>query len=262
MWREQGAVREGDWKLIYHPFQMELFNLREDIGETKNLYRAQTEIAKSLKQSHEDWVYGNRYTPSYLSPKVKENIQPQPEGDVLEITAIQTKRINDSKHGQFITFALGAGKEGTDDATPGDRIEYDICVAEDGMADGFFYTPSQGWSPKFTKETGFDQFGRLQSDGPAPKGGKGVWEHRVVGIGNIAPLRMPFNMVCLASKETGKYHFYLDNVVLRKSDGTILDMWKDGSDTFRGWKTHLRPPEHQHESIQQITLKTIPLEQL
>ena len=39
----RGAVRAGDWKLIefFEDDRVELYNLREDIGETKNLATAQ-----------------------------------------------------------------------------------------------------------------------------------------------------------------------------------------------------------------------------
>jgi hypothetical protein len=63
----------------------------------------------------------------------------------------------------------------------------DAASCSRGCADQVFLYALTRWNPKFTKETGFDQFGRLQSDGPAPQGAKGVWEHRVVSIGNVAP---------------------------------------------------------------------------
>lgn len=260
MWREEGALRQGDWKYIYHPFNRQLYKLDEDIGESKNLVDDYPEKAESMKQAHIDWLHSNHYNPSYIAPKVEEEIEAKPDGDVLEIHAKQTKPIKNRERGQIIIFALGAGRDGMPDTTPGDVIEYDICVAEDSLESGFFYTPSEGWIPKFNKSTGFDQYGRFQGDGPAPKGGKGVWEHRVIGIGNIAPLRMPFNMVCLASKQAGTHHFYLDNVVLKKSDGRVIKMWTKGSDTFHGWDKNLLPPKH--TVIRDIQLNTIPLEKI
>lgn len=52
------AVRCGDWKLHYakggfgggHEDQQELYNLREDIGETQNLYEAHPEIVARLEE--------------------------------------------------------------------------------------------------------------------------------------------------------------------------------------------------------------------
>ena len=45
-----GAIRKGDWKLIYHHVnrKIELFNLKEDISEQNDLVHEETEKAKAL----------------------------------------------------------------------------------------------------------------------------------------------------------------------------------------------------------------------
>ena len=45
------AARKGDWKLVYslHTGTGELYNLKEDIGETKNLASIYPEKLKSLE---------------------------------------------------------------------------------------------------------------------------------------------------------------------------------------------------------------------
>ncbi len=52
-----GAVRDGDWKLIewYEDGRTELFNLREDPGETKDLAAAQPARAKELRARLAAW---------------------------------------------------------------------------------------------------------------------------------------------------------------------------------------------------------------
>jgi arylsulfatase A-like enzyme len=52
-----GAVRSGDWKLIewYEDGKVELFNLREDIGETKDLSSQMPERASAMKKMLDDW---------------------------------------------------------------------------------------------------------------------------------------------------------------------------------------------------------------
>ncbi len=52
-----GAIREGDWKLIewYEDGQLELFNLREDIGEKRNLAATQPDRAKALHAKLAAW---------------------------------------------------------------------------------------------------------------------------------------------------------------------------------------------------------------
>jgi arylsulfatase A-like enzyme len=52
-----GAVRDGDWKLIewYEDGQLELFNLRQDIGEQKNLAGENPGKAKELQELLAGW---------------------------------------------------------------------------------------------------------------------------------------------------------------------------------------------------------------
>ena len=52
-----GAVRAGDWKLIefYEDLRVELYILRDDIGEKNNLAAKQPEKAAELRQRLHDW---------------------------------------------------------------------------------------------------------------------------------------------------------------------------------------------------------------
>ena len=60
---------------------------------------------------------------------------------------------------------------------------------------------------------------------------KGVWLRRAAGIGNMCPRGMPVSYVALQSPKAGKARFYLDNVVVRRSDGTIRNVvWASRED--------------------------------
>jgi arylsulfatase A len=52
--RTQRAVRSGDWKLVLDGRAM-LFNLREDIGERRNVIGEQTAVARALMKKLDDW---------------------------------------------------------------------------------------------------------------------------------------------------------------------------------------------------------------
>jgi uncharacterized sulfatase len=51
------AIRAGDWKLIhyYEDNRMELFNLKTDPAETKNLAATQSAKAKALREKLDAW---------------------------------------------------------------------------------------------------------------------------------------------------------------------------------------------------------------
>ena len=55
--RPSGSVRAGDWKLIefYEDMRVELYNLKEDIGETRDLSKASPEKAAELREKLHRW---------------------------------------------------------------------------------------------------------------------------------------------------------------------------------------------------------------
>jgi arylsulfatase A len=56
--RPAGAVRDGDWKFItyYDTGETQLFNLKDDVAETKNLAAQETAVVARLKKLHEEWL--------------------------------------------------------------------------------------------------------------------------------------------------------------------------------------------------------------
>lgn len=262
VWEQEGVVRNGRWKLIYNLGNMRLFDLDEDPGETSNLADEKPEILERLKKIHEAWLADVRCAPNYAVPQIEREVMAAPEGEVLEFYAEQTDAVPGPHAGLKFIFALGYGDEYRDAPSPGDVIEYDICVAEDGRLDGFFYTPSSGWNPAYLRHTGYDQFGRLQASGPGPRGGRGVWERRVLGAGNNCPNRVPFNMMILGNKTPGTYHFYLDNLVVRKADGRVITMWKGASDSFKRWHEPPFMMTPDHKAFRNLRVEAIPLDRI
>jgi arylsulfatase A-like enzyme len=61
-WRfgEQMAARKGDWKMVrYDNTGIHLYNLKDDIGESKNLAAAQPEILRDIQAAWNEWNRGN-----------------------------------------------------------------------------------------------------------------------------------------------------------------------------------------------------------
>ncbi len=52
-----GAIRQGDWKLIefYEDMHVELYNLRDDVGETRNLAATKPELVVKLRKRLHSW---------------------------------------------------------------------------------------------------------------------------------------------------------------------------------------------------------------
>jgi arylsulfatase A-like enzyme len=73
-----GAVRDGDWKLIewYEDSRLELYNLKEDLRETKNLAATMPEKARELQKMLADW----RRSVGAQMPARKEPTRPGGKG--------------------------------------------------------------------------------------------------------------------------------------------------------------------------------------
>jgi len=73
-----GAIRQGDWKLIeyFEDGRLELYNLRDDLGEQKDLATAMPEKARELQKMLADW----RRSVGAQMPARKEQTRPGGKG--------------------------------------------------------------------------------------------------------------------------------------------------------------------------------------
>ena len=141
-----------------------------------------------------------------------------------------------------------------------DYIEYDLAVAPGSPLKGFYYSPFKGNDSKqirldFKRGEGFDQFGREQVSGPEPKGGAGVWEHRIIGLSSYGPGILPGHGIVFKGGKPGNYKIYLDNLRIRHGDGTTTPIWTTGKDT------HYRPIADS-EFYTNIRVRSVPASQV
>ncbi len=236
MWLDHGTVRTKKWKLFYSESRnrVELYDVEKDVEETTNLASAEPEVCEALIKSYCDWIKENNYAMTYITmdPGNISHPDPAPEGEILEVNATQTEAIkNPDGNGVFIRFSNGTGWDEEYDAFvhAGDRVEFDIYVCEDSdIVKGCTYIPGNGWNPFYHSGNGLNQDGVPLVNVELPKG---VWTRQVVGIGNYSPGIIPVNLIALQSRTPGKYHYYMDNIVIRKKDGGIRSViWKSKSD--------------------------------
>jgi arylsulfatase A-like enzyme len=233
---KKGGIRAGTWKLHYNEIPgnkiLELYDLQNDVGESSNVGSANPLVRDSLVSLYRSWYDEHNWAFSYL-PIRRENLlstDPAPEGDILRVEAWQDTPIsNGDSRGVFVRFARPNTTEFVNNVESGDRIEFDIYVHEDSETDrGIFFTPGRGWNPYFNSGNGVTQDSLLLADISWPRG---KWLRKVIGIGNNASLGIPVCYIALRSPEPGYTHFYLDNVVLRKNDGSIRSViWQDRDD--------------------------------
>ena len=55
-WQHGKAVRDGNWKLVAYKGEWELYNLKNDPVEEKNLVQEEPEKAEDLKKLYAEWA--------------------------------------------------------------------------------------------------------------------------------------------------------------------------------------------------------------
>ena len=229
-WHNEDAIRTADWRMHRFFDHVELYDIRADIAETKNLAAAQPDVVKSLTAQMNAWAESLGAALSHQPVPAKLDAKPAPEGEVLQVTVTVTDKAS-PKDRLVVPFASSAGHcEATD------YIEFDIASGKDSLQRGFYYSPFKGndnESPalQFGHGEAIDQFGRDQPTGPETKGGPGVWEHRIIGLCGSAPGILPRHGLVFRGGKPGNYKVYLDNLRIRHADGTTTPIWKGGEDT-------------------------------
>ena len=77
---QQGAVRQGDWKLVISRWQpkRQLFNLADGIGEQHDVVGEQPELVEKL---HQAWLNWSATLPPRANPPVSKSVPQQPAPD-------------------------------------------------------------------------------------------------------------------------------------------------------------------------------------
>ena len=154
----------------------------------------------------------------------------KPEGEVLAVTVTITEK---AKPKDRLAINV-ANWSGTQYAT--DWIEYDIAFSPNTPKKHPYYSTLEGnnskpFGPLFKQGTGVDQHGRDQVTGPGIADGKGVWEHRIIGLASTAPGPLGKHGVVFTGGKAGTCTIYLDNIRIRHADGSTEPIWKSGKDT-------------------------------
>ena len=156
--------------------------------------------------------------------------EPAPFGDILEVTATQTGLLtNADSQGVYIRFA-DPKKDSYVHA--GDVLIYDIYVAEDSdHVSGMFCSPSFGATARFDSGRGITPDGELFVEKVLPKG---QWVRMMSGMGEIAANSSYASFIALHNPSPGYYHFYIDNMTIRKEDGSLRGVTWDNDSDYRG----------------------------
>jgi len=187
-------------------------------------------VVESLTTKMNAWTESLGAALTHQPVPRKFDAKPMPEGDVLAVTVTVTPMAKPNDRLIVPVATFGVNPFATD------CIEYDIAVAADSLQTGFYYSPLKGndnttVTANFKRGEGIDQFGREQASGPGIQGGPGTWEHRVIGLCSYAPNTLPRHGMVFKGGKPGTYTVYLDNLRIRRADGSTTPIWTNGDDT-------------------------------
>jgi len=230
-----GTVRAQRWKLHFNRIpgnqKIELYDLETDYDESDNVQASHPAERDALIALFDQWFDSGAVSSNYM-PLHEDLISyplPAPSGNILEVQATQTTSLSNPNNGVYVRYAKSETRDFDHYIHANDQFQFDIYVAQDSdHIDGIYCTPGGGWSPIFDTNNGVNSKGELATEKTLPKG---QWVRQVFGMGDRAALPSNVQYIALRNTSAGYYHFYIDNVIMRKADGTIRDVvWSQSSD--------------------------------
>ena len=172
-WHDEDAIRTADWRLHRFFNRYELYDIRADISETKNVSDANPEVVKSLSAKMDVWADSLGAALSHQSAPKKYPQPAAPEGEILAVTVTITE---EAKPKDRLAVSV-ANWNGTQYAIV--WIKYDFAFSSNTPKRHPYFSTLEGnnskpFGPLFKSGTGVDQFGRDQVTGPGIADGKSV----------------------------------------------------------------------------------------
>lgn len=217
-WRDHDMIRSDKWKLFRFYDKVELYDMVNDIAETKDVSKDNPMVVKQyLAQiTSEAKKYGIANIHLPLNIKAEK---PTPSGKVL---AIDISAENDLKK-QIVKILK---KEFTILADY--YLEYDIKVDPSSELSFCYFSPIRGANGIFNEKMGIDLNGKpLQS----PTEFDTNWKHVSVGLCSFSPLTFGEFALTYKFKKAGKAIVYLDNIRIKNMKGKVIyDVFTDEID--------------------------------
>ncbi len=210
-WRNHDVIRSDKWKLFRYWNKVVLYDLVNDIAETKDVSVENPEVVKLLKQQIdiEAKKIGAAYShiPLYLKPAA-----PNPLTNVIAID-LDMKTEADLKKQTLHLFNHSIN------ILPEYFIEYDIKVDSKSELSYCYFSPLKDGKPIFDGGLGVNLDGKLLQ---SPTKFDNNWKHVAVGLCAFAPRKSGQFGLTFKFNTLGKATIYLDNIVIKNMKGEII----------------------------------------
>jgi arylsulfatase A-like enzyme len=232
LWIDCDSIRTARYKLIRFADHRELYDLQNDAAESRNIVRERAEVAADLERRLNEWQASVPIYPSHVALQGDGALAAKPAGDVLEVRAVRDKKEPGAPPqplgillGQCERFAIGSG----------DRLEYDLLVAPDSASQGVRISinpPVTKKKAQRSRAIDADEEGAGGDDGAgAAAGGDAArrWSRRSFGLANYGGKMLNSVWLTVDARQPAKYLLYLDNVIVRRADGSVVEVYRDGA---------------------------------
>jgi arylsulfatase A-like enzyme len=225
-WRDHDMIRSDKWKLFRYYNKVELYDMVNDIAETKDVSKENPLVVKQyltqITKEAKKYGVASIHLPLDIKPA-----KPKPSGKVLAIeigSEVDLKKLTIKILKKEISILADQ------------YIEYDIKVDSTSELSYCYFSPIRGTNGTFNDKMGIDLTGKpVQS----PTVFDNNWKHVSVGLCSYSPLIYGEFGLTYKFKKSGKTTIYLDNIRIKNTKGNVVyDVFTNDLD-----KSNIRSPK-------------------
>ncbi len=209
-WRDYDVLRSDKWKLFRYRDKVELFDMENDIAESKNVSAANPQVVEQflaqMKIESINKGVANIHVPLNIKPS-----NPNPNGNYL---SIDISAETDLKKQTITIFKKKL------DILADYYLEYDIKVDPKSDLSFCYFSPIRGVNPTFNEKMGVDLNSKLLQ---SPTEFDDGWKHVSVGLGTYSPLTYNDYGITFKFKKPGTTKVFLDNIRIKNLKGEVID---------------------------------------
>jgi len=210
-WRNHDVLRSDRWKMFRYWNKVVLYDLVNDLAETKDVSAENPEIVQqfSAQIDVEARKVGAAY--SHLPLNIKP-AQPDPRGSAIVID-LDIKSDAELKKQTLYIFNKSFS------VRPEYYLEYDIKIDSKVDISFCYVSPLRNDKPVFEGGIGVDQSGKLVQ---SPTKFDDIWKHVAVGLCSFAPKKFGQFGLTFKFNTIGKASIYLDNILIKNMKGEVV----------------------------------------
>jgi arylsulfatase A-like enzyme len=207
------AVRFDDWKLIRSFNRLELYNLVEDPGETKNLVDEYPEIVERGLKLLRQWIRREGIKMSHIPVKTKKEHYESSNSDIYHVTT-RVRSTDEFRESLILRAQYGNIRVRHDDI-----LTMELFIKQGSRNNGFGVFPANNSTRGFANIV-VDQKGQRVLYEPKKRN---KWVMITYGLGNLCPYSFRKLQLLDLRPENQTLDFLIRDVKVIRSDGEVIN---------------------------------------